>query len=64
MFLNGLWTNGEQRIMIHKTSEDDWINYHIVDEKGNHLSKMKNGYAEVVLESFIKEATNERYKVR
>lgn len=63
MFLNGLWNNGIERIMIHKKMKDDFIIYRFVDEKGNWVSKKKNGYAEVVLKGFIKEATNGRYKV-
>lgn len=64
MRYNGLWNNGSERIAINRTTKDGLIHYRNVDEKGKKLGSLQKEYAEEKLIGFIKEGSNERYKVR
>jgi len=63
MRYNGFWNNGTERIAIIRTAKDGIIHYRVVDEKGKKLSELRKEYAEEKLIGFIKEGSNEKYKV-
>jgi hypothetical protein len=64
MRYNGLWRNGSERIAVFRTSQEDGtILFRVVDESGKRLSGVQKEYPEEKLIGFIKEGSNERYKV-